>query len=457
MKRYYIVNLIILLTILSVTLLTTACGADSVAPTPTVIPTPTVTPQPLATDTDESLNASSEITLQGVTVADLATVVANRPPVPTATPGPVDRAVKQVATRSGLVGNTFLGLSAEDWINVIVSAVVVLVGSLIIIPLLFAFLKWVVHRTATPLDDAFLDTIGRELKWLVVIYLASEAALRLEFWSITQRTTLDDFFFLLTLAVLTIIGFRLVTFAADSFRERLNTKAERTRWDSILVLLTRLGYLLVGIIALSFGLGQIGINFTIPTVLIFTLAAIIFIGARAAVTDAISGFLILIDRPFQEGDDILIKELDTWGKVLDIGIRSTRIYVYDNREVIVPNSLISESQFINYANPDPSFRVQIEFGVAYDTDIGQLRPVISKAVRGVEGVMPDKPVDVFFTMFGDSALQIRVRWWIESYNAQLVMTDRVNTTLKRVLRDAGIEIPYPIFNLNVKSNTQTAD
>jgi len=78
-------------------------------------------------------------------------------------------------------------------------------------------------------------------------------------------------------------------------------------------------------------------------------------------------------------------------------------------------------------------------------------------VRGVEGVMPDKPVDIFVTMFGDSALQIRVRWWIESYNAQLVMTDRVNTTLKRVLRDAGIEIPYPIFNLNVKSNTKTAD
>jgi small-conductance mechanosensitive channel len=338
-----------------------------------------------------------------------------------------------------------------------VSVVLVLISSLLVIVLLFGFLRWAVHRTTTQLDDALLAAIERELSWLVVIFLTYEAAIRLEFWSPAQRTTLDDIFFLLALAVITIIGFRLIAFAADTYEERLKTRTDRRRWASFLEMLKRLGYLLVSIIALNVGLGHFGVDITLPTVLFLFFIAVIVIGARAAIEDAVSGFLILVDRPFQVGDDIMIKELDTWGKVLEIGIRSTRMYIYDNREIIVPNSLISANQVINYSNPDPSFRVQIEFGVASDTDIQQLRQVITKAVREVEGVMPDQPVDVLFITFGDSSLKIRVRWWIESYNGQLVITDLVNAALQRALHDAAIEIPHPIYDINMISDSHIAD
>jgi small-conductance mechanosensitive channel len=110
---------------------------------------------------------------------------------------------------------------------------------------------------------------------------------------------------------------------------------------------------------------------------------------------------------------------------LEISTRTTRIRTGDNREVIVPNSQIGTSQVINYTYPDPRYRVQTDIGVAYGSDYDQVRRVIKDAVRGVEGVLPDKPVDVFFRQFGDSARMMRVRWWIDSYDDENPMLDQV--------------------------------
>ena len=75
-------------------------------------------------------------------------------------------------------------------------------------------------------------------------------------------------------------------------------------------------------------------------------------------SDAINGFLILMDEPFRIGDRIEIRDLDTWGDVVDIGLRTTRILTLDNRMVILPNSKIGKSQIVNYSFPDPKYRVQ---------------------------------------------------------------------------------------------------
>ncbi|UCD42589.1 MAG: mechanosensitive ion channel, partial [Chloroflexota bacterium] len=93
-----------------------------------------------------------------------------------------------------------------------------------------------------------------------------------------------------------------------------------------------------------------------------------------------------------------------------------------------------------------------EIGVAYGTDIEQMREVIDQAVRGVEGVLPDKPVDVYYLKFGDSARQVRVRWWIDTYRDEKTMLDKVNTALEFALSNAGIELPNITYDLNVNMN-----
>ncbi len=164
----------------------------------------------------------------------------------------------------------------------------------------------------------------------------------------------------------------------------------------------------------------------------------------------ISGVIILIDQPFRVGDRIEIQELNTWGDVVSIGLRSTRIRTLDNRMVIVPNSSISNNQVVNYTFPDPRYRIQTEIGVAYGTDLRLVREVITRSLQGIEGVIPDKPVDILFWGFGDSAMILRVRWWIESYIDARRSTDRVNEAMYSALADAGVEMPNPIMTVELK-------
>jgi small-conductance mechanosensitive channel len=151
----------------------------------------------------------------------------------------------------------------------------------------------------------------------------------------------------------------------------------------------------------------------------------------------------MIDRPFRIGDRVELLDLDTWGDVMDIGLRSTRIRTRDNRMVIVPNSVIAKSLIVNHSYPDDTYRLEIELGVAYGTDLEEARQVLIEAVSNVDGVLTSEPVEALFLQFGDSALIFRVRWWLDSYVDTRRMFDKVNTAMYNALNEAGIEIPFP--------------
>jgi potassium efflux system protein len=119
--------------------------------------------------------------------------------------------------------------------------------------------------------------------------------------------------------------------------------------------------------------------------------------------------------------------------------------------------MISGNQVINYTYPDPRHRVQIDIGVAYGSDTDQVRQVITDAVRGVEGVLAEKPVDVFYLKFGDSARLVRVRWWIDNYDHRNPMLDKVNPAIESALDDAGIDMPNTTYDLNVNSDQEAGD
>jgi small-conductance mechanosensitive channel len=181
------------------------------------------------------------------------------------------------------------------------------------------------------------------------------------------------------------------------------------------------------------------------------------LAAQDTLADVISGVIIFLDQPFRIGDRIEIQGLGTWGDVVDIGTRTTRIRTRDNRLVIVPNSMIGSNQIVNYTYPDPRYRVQIEIGIGYGSDIEKVRLTIEGAVSKVEGVLTDKPVDALFLDFGPSATVFRVRWWIDSYVDTRRMFDRVNEALYAALDAAGVEMPFTTYDVNVKLGAQEID
>jgi len=142
--------------------------------------------------------------------------------------------------------------------------------------------------------------------------------------------------------------------------------------------------------------------------------------------------------------------LDTWGDVVNIGIRSTQVRTRDNRLIIVPNTVVVDSVVINYSLPDSTYRLQSDIGLGYNLDIGKVQQMIRETVRQLDGILPDKPVDVWFTEFGDSSNTIRVRWWVASYSEKRRSTDSVNAAIQELAEREGIDMPNPTYTLDNK-------
>jgi small-conductance mechanosensitive channel len=224
----------------------------------------------------------------------------------------------------------------------------------------------------------------------------------------------------------------------------------------MLPFLRRIALIFVIIIALVILLERfIDVSALLATLGVGSLA--IALAAQKSLEDVFSGFLIMFDRPYLIGDRIEIQELDTWGDVIDIGLRSTRIRTRDNRSVIVPNSIMGKSMIVNYSRPDTQYRIQIELGIDYGTDIDLARKTIIEAVRKVEGVLPDKKVEALFLRFGDSAMVFRVRWWLDSFIDTRRMFDRVNSAIYNGLTEAKITISPPQYEIFHRINEREID
>jgi len=297
--------------------------------------------------------------------------------------------------------------------------------------------------TKNTLDDAILEAIAPSLYWLALIYAFQFAHNSLS--NVFEQLLFDfeQVYFVLFSLVGFIATWRLIGNIANWYGQQLATTGEIELGEQLLPFFRRVILIILTLIVIIILLDHFNVEVSglVTTLGIGSLA--IALAAQATLSDTINGFVIMVDRPFRIGDRIEIQDLDTWGDVIDIGLRSTRIRTLDNRMVIIPNSVIGKSLIVNYSYPDTQYRNQIHVGVAYGTDIEKARKVLIEAVSKVEGVLSDRPVEALFLEFGDSALIFRVRWWLESYVDTRRMFDRVNTAMYNALNEAGIEIPFP--------------
>jgi small-conductance mechanosensitive channel len=450
------------LVFLLLVLLASACGTETSTPTAAAIAPTTIT----ATTTSASPTAEAPASTSappapettsapagdsgGGTAGDIAAAVASRTPAPTPTPGIIDREIDDLTTSLGLSGRTFLGLTTDDWFSLVFSVLLVVAGYFLGFKLLVWILNWIANRTSRKLNKFLLKELEPDLKLLLLVFFTRFAILRLEFLSDGFRSIADDIFFIIEIVLISIIAIRSLNFSLDRYVMSTHKKDDQDNLAPLTKTVQRLGDFIVVLLAGSIGISHFGIGGSTLAAALIIIGVILYLGAKGIVSDFVAGFIILVDRPFRVKDAILIKELDTWGVVLEIGTRTTRIRTGDNREVIIPNSQINESQLINYTYPDPSFRVTTDIGVAYGSDFDQMREVIKDTVSGVEGVLADKPVDIFFMKYGDSARQVHVRWWIGSYINENPILDKVNQALEVALDKAGIDMPFDTYDLNVK-------
>ena len=415
------------------------------SPSPSATHTSRTTPAP--TDEVDSIeeSAASEESEEIIIVPTLG---------PTATPGAIYEVVNQVVEATNLYQTQFLNLSAADWINLAISLGLVFLMVTLVSRLIIIILMKIARRSPTPYDEIYLRAIQPILRWLFNFLILYIATARLQFLSPVIKQWLGQIYVATIIVLVAICLWKLVDMIRLLYQEKTANLDERNRNDAAVSLgevAIRAVILVTGLILI---LNHFGVNISALWTAIGIGGLAISLAAQDTIANMISGLIILIDQPFRTGDRIEIQELNTWGDVVSIGLRSTRIRTLDNRLVIVPNAGISNNQVVNYTYPDPRYRIQTDIGVAYGTDLRLVRQVITESLKGVEGIIPGMPVDVLFMEWGDSEMVLRVRWWIESYVDARRSTDRVNEHIYQALEEAGVEMPFPTMSIELANRDQ---
>jgi small-conductance mechanosensitive channel len=164
--------------------------------------------------------------------------------------------------------------------------------------------------------------------------------------------------------------------------------------------------------------------------------------AKDTLAHMISGFTLMLDRPFRIGDRIQLAGGQV-GDVLDIGLRSTKIKTLDNQQLVIPNSDLCNTILTNQAFPDKRAKGRVNVGVAYGSDVEQVKQILVATALEVEQVLREPLPESFFVSFGDSSLNMTLFFWVEDYVDLMVVNDRINTLVIRRFRENSIQIPFP--------------
>ena len=225
----------------------------------------------------------------------------------------------------------------------------------------------------------------------------------------------------------------------------LHAVAERTQThldDELAPLVNRVLKVLtffVGIIIILDHFGQI-ISTLVVSLGVGSLA--IALAAQETLANMIAGFVLMLDRPFRIGDRIRLPD-GTIGNVSEVGIRSTKVIDDSRVMIITPNAEIVKSQIKNYSYPNDEVRFDVNFSVAYGTDLEAMRRVVLERINREDDIVDKQLSEVRINEMDDSSIKAAVLCSIRNPNSIPRRRSDLLLLIYDTLREHAIEIPFP--------------
>ena len=161
----------------------------------------------------------------------------------------------------------------------------------------------------------------------------------------------------------------------------------------------------------------------------------------------LSGIYMAIKSPINPGDIIAYNEV--YGVVKEIGLRATTITSLQGQDVIVPNRLVIENIYTHYT-ANRSRRIDLKVGISYGDDLEKAERVTLDAIQKIDYILKSKPVDMYYTEFGDSSINFTVRYWVnfrKETDYLRALSDGIKN-IKKAFDENGITITFPIRTLD---------
>jgi len=190
---------------------------------------------------------------------------------------------------------------------------------------------------------------------------------------------------------------------------------------------------MVAIIAL----GNLGISVTPFLAAVGALGLGAGLAIQGMLANYAAGFTIIITRPFVVGDTIKVQGVA--GLVSEVHLGYTILLDEDNVKIQIPNRLVVGEILHNSAE---EMLVELEIGVAYNTNTQQVIDLITKALSGIEEVNQERAPIIGIDTFGDSSINFGIRFWAPT-TKHFEVRFATNKAIHDAILEADIEIPFP--------------
>jgi small-conductance mechanosensitive channel len=267
------------------------------------------------------------------------------------------------------------------------------------------------------INTSLLDLVGKGIEILPAIAAAVIILLLTRFGAnLIQRFTIT-------------VGER--TIRSEALRSLLKQTSYVATWVVGVLVASTIAFpdLRLGDIIGLLGLGSVAIGFAFQDIF----------------KNFLAGVLLLLREPFRLHDQIIVKDFE--GTVEEINIRTTKIRTYQGEQVLVPNSLVFTSP-VQVLTAFPHRRTDLAVGVDYHTSLPQTVDLLLATLSDVEGVLPKPAPEIDVVAFGDSSINLVVRYWTRPQKVYVRrIQTRVMIAIKQAFDQADINIPYPIRTL----------
>ena len=174
------------------------------------------------------------------------------------------------------------------------------------------------------------------------------------------------------------------------------------------------------------------------TVVLGALSVGIGLGMQNIVNNFVSGIILIFEKPFQIGD--YVELADKKGKVLDIGIRASRMLTQQGSEVIVPNGDLLSGRLVNWTLSNTYLKTELLFKVNSDADFGLVKKIIEEEAARAEDTVKNTPVEILFNTVAADSIELRLRVWINSIYNEDSFKGRMLEQLFTRFKEKGIKM-----------------
>jgi len=336
----------------------------------------------------------------------------------------------------------FLGNSVKDYLITIFVFFISLAIFKIFQKSLLSKLSKLAQKTKTEVDDLIVKII-HSLRPPFYFFLA--------FYIAIQFLTINDF---LTKIINAVLIIWIIYQTIQVFQILINYLTTKKLKDSkstisfigslskailwtfgILLILSNLGINITSLIA-GLGIGGVAVALALQNIL----------------GDLFSSLAIHLDKPFEEGDFIIVGE--DLGVVKKIGIKTTRILSLQGEEIVISNKELTSTRVHNYKKMRAR-RVVFSFGVTYDTPLEKLKripQIIKEIIERQESAQFDR---AHFHKYGDSALLFEIVYYVKTgdYNQYMNVNQEIHFKIKEIFEKENISFAFPTQTIYLRKES----